>query len=593
MTCTLLAMLSKEHGITLPVLCAIWDAVVASGLSARDILTGWRRGARNGWWGWAGRTCILAALTGCMAFWRLKLNGGTSPVFIPEQNPAAQAEEALTRGLSYSWLYIRNLGLLVFPHQLCPDWTGDAIPLVTSFWDWRIGPIALLYFVLVGWLAWVVSPPLCVDGDDTQLKAAGEEVQRLKRDSLMMVAWLVIPFVMSMNLITVVGFVMADRVLYLSALGWCMMLVHLPRSVYTLANANYLTVQSQDLEAKPTVKATPEQGCQDTKLEPKSEEDAESEDVLHLLYREEQERGQRGQHQSAPQGKLKPEQSPSWLLGKVTWLVAIFVAATVVGYSIQCYHQNRVWRSEFSLWSHAYSVNPKGHLSMSEYGKSLANQMRYDEAIGVLTGALAKTPDKLTLLGSLGLSYVYTGRCDKALPYLQQGLALTSHGPQQEDLLVTPTEESNLSLAAIFYVGLSHCAPTLAKMGDLAYTAVQTFPSSDFALEHALKVNGYLEQVTSLKMDPRQVAVSIQTGSDGKRSLQFGMLPSTPEDTGVLDGLTKQQKHAKEANTQRQQNNYEKTPSDPTLSRPVKNPRTEKDRDLKVMLYHLKNMRIS
>jgi hypothetical protein len=45
----------------------------------------------------------------------------------------------------------------------------------------------------------------------------------------MCVAWLLLPFLMSMNLVTVVGFVMADRVLYLSALGWCMCLVTLPR----------------------------------------------------------------------------------------------------------------------------------------------------------------------------------------------------------------------------------------------------------------------------------------------------------------------------------------------------------------------------
>jgi hypothetical protein len=43
--------------------------------------------------------------------------------------------------------------------------------------------------------------------------------------------------------------------------------------------------------------------------------------------------------------------------------------------------QNRVWRDEYSLWGNGYSINPTGHLIMSDYGKSLANQGRYAEAV--------------------------------------------------------------------------------------------------------------------------------------------------------------------------------------------------------------------
>jgi hypothetical protein len=60
-------------------------------------------------------------------------SGGTSAVFIEEQNPASKAKFIVHRVLSYSWIYVRNLGNLVVPVQLCPDWTGGAIPNVTSF----------------------------------------------------------------------------------------------------------------------------------------------------------------------------------------------------------------------------------------------------------------------------------------------------------------------------------------------------------------------------------------------------------------------------------------------------------------------------
>eukprot|EP00959_Pyramimonas_sp_CCMP1952_P043385 907393-Pyramimonas_sp.AAC.2 len=58
--------------------------------------------------------------------------GGTSAVFIEAQNPAAKQDSLVHRMLSYSWIYIRNLGNLVVPVELCPDWTGGAIPNVTS-----------------------------------------------------------------------------------------------------------------------------------------------------------------------------------------------------------------------------------------------------------------------------------------------------------------------------------------------------------------------------------------------------------------------------------------------------------------------------
>ena len=74
----------------------------------------------------------VRTLTGARRAWGW-LAGGSSAIFIEAQNPAAKASSVVVRTLSYGWIYIRNLGNLVVPLELCPDWTGGAIPNVESF----------------------------------------------------------------------------------------------------------------------------------------------------------------------------------------------------------------------------------------------------------------------------------------------------------------------------------------------------------------------------------------------------------------------------------------------------------------------------
>mmetsp|Transcript_30524 Transcript_30524/g.58776 ORF Transcript_30524/g.58776 Transcript_30524/m.58776 type:complete len:753 (-) Transcript_30524:423-2681(-) len=553
MAFTVLALLSKEHGITLPVMCAGWDAVTASGLSMRALVFGWSRHytaeQRGRWRGWAARTCVLAASTLAVAYWRLSLNGETEPKFIKEQNPAAYADSRMERGLSYSWLYIRNLGLLVIPTQLSPDWTGGIIPNVESLSDWRVVPIACLYASLLAWLVWIMSPPTrAEDADDKLRKRASEILEILKRDSVMMMAWLIIPFFMSMNLVTTVGFVMADRVLYLSTLGYSMCLVTLPHVVST--------VQSAQAAGK---KESPEK--------PKDQD----------------------------QGNQEAAAAVSDSPFKVAAALVLLVAGC---YSVKCYHQNRTWRSEFSLWESCYKINPVGFLAVSEYGKSLANVQRYNEAVEVLKMALSSTPDHLTVMGSLGLSYVYTGRCEEAMPLFQTGLNYALTGVGMSDTLQEEFDpQKQVSMAAIFYVGLSHCAPNLHSMAQLAFTAIQTHPESSFALEHAEKVNGYLTAIKKEGLEPHQVLVFNSQGQDGNRQMDFKIDPLAVKpgpgesSAGMGAGFTHQAPKSRASS-----NGATATPkSKPNASRAgVKKPKTRQFDDpiLNAHLFQLERMSI-
>jgi hypothetical protein len=85
-----------------------------------------------------------------------------------------------------------------------------------------------------------------------------------------------------------------------------------------------------------------------------------------------------------------------------------------------------------------------------------------------------RSPGTVTLMGSLGLSYAYTGRCDKAMPLFQRGLLYSSQGEGLSDNLSGTIEEGKQQvMVGIFYVGYSHCATNLQSMLDYVKKALE------------------------------------------------------------------------------------------------------------------------
>lgn len=82
------------------------------------------------------RLSVLAITTICLLLARLQIMGSQLPVFTRFDNPASVAPTP-TRQLTYHYLISVNLWLLLFPCDLCCDWTMGTIPLVESFFDPR------------------------------------------------------------------------------------------------------------------------------------------------------------------------------------------------------------------------------------------------------------------------------------------------------------------------------------------------------------------------------------------------------------------------------------------------------------------------
>lgn len=203
----------------------------------------------------------------CALYCRLCLLPRPSATFAAADNPPAHETSWKTRSLTLFYLPVANLRLLLWPQHLSFDWGMDAVPLIRTLWDARNILSAGLYASLFG-LLWTGSGVLkkssCMGfsevadislplvrrlGDSSchtwmgltchchhQVTESSQPAASYNSASfaaskspcfipalLMCVAFLVLPFLPASNLLFYVGFTVAERVLYLPSVGYCLL----------------------------------------------------------------------------------------------------------------------------------------------------------------------------------------------------------------------------------------------------------------------------------------------------------------------------------------------------------------------------------
>ena len=106
------------------------------------------------------------------------------------------------RQLSWMYLCFENSRLLLSPFRLSADWRFGAVPLIESYLNPR-NMLAMITLVAFGMLAW-----FGLNGNGKRHKVV-----------LLGVALIVFPYLPASNLFFPVGFVVAERVLYLPSMG--------------------------------------------------------------------------------------------------------------------------------------------------------------------------------------------------------------------------------------------------------------------------------------------------------------------------------------------------------------------------------------
>ncbi len=209
--CGVLAMLAKEPGVTvfglncLVEAAAILEQHQQQHQQQKATVKACRISLKQAVYRLGVRSLLVACIGGGVLGWRLTLNNGQSPRFSDGANPAAlTAPDSTTRWLTHAHVWVQSYWLLLCPQRLSVDWGYGAIPLIGSWSDERN------LLTAAGFLAAGVA----VRWSTRQIPHA------------LTVAWfamLILPFLPASNLFFPVGFVIAERVMYLPSAGFCIL----------------------------------------------------------------------------------------------------------------------------------------------------------------------------------------------------------------------------------------------------------------------------------------------------------------------------------------------------------------------------------
>lgn len=204
--------LCKEQGITVVAVCCVYDLFIAHRVDVTELLESLKQIMSTQvfpkWFRPVFIRCSVLLLgTLFLMFLRIRIMGAELPVFTQFDNTAA-ASPTPTRQLTFAYLLFINTGLLLLPLHLCCDWTMQTVPLIESITDWRnVGTIG--FFISMILLCWY-----CAFGKE------GE-----KKGVIAALSLLVFPFVPASNFFFPVGFVVAERILYVPSMGFILLVV--------------------------------------------------------------------------------------------------------------------------------------------------------------------------------------------------------------------------------------------------------------------------------------------------------------------------------------------------------------------------------
>ena len=162
---------------------------------------------------WDGTSIIICMHCKCtfcsdyrfLAILQFSLHPPPPPLIHRQQNPAVILHTPY-RQLHWSYLCSFNSWLLLNPSDLMPEYAMTTIPLIQSLTDTR-NLATIITFVAISFLA--------IYG----LTGRGQQ----HRVSLFGLSLIVFPYLPASNLFFPVGFVIAERVLYLPSMGFCML----------------------------------------------------------------------------------------------------------------------------------------------------------------------------------------------------------------------------------------------------------------------------------------------------------------------------------------------------------------------------------
>ena len=204
---TSIAMLSKEQGITVLGVCFVYEVFLIQGLDSWLRPNSSHQSTSSSIKKSIERIVVLVLTGLALLYIRFQVMGSNLPVFTNFDNPASY-ESAPVKQLTWCYLIAVNFWLLLSPSELCCDWTMKTIPLLEELGDLRnLATLSTAVLLLSLGMAAVF----------------GSRSRHRRHTLIMSLSLISIPFLPASNLFFPVGFVVAERVLYLPSMGFCLL----------------------------------------------------------------------------------------------------------------------------------------------------------------------------------------------------------------------------------------------------------------------------------------------------------------------------------------------------------------------------------
>ena len=394
------------------------------------------------------RAIVLLLQTAIVAYWRHWLNGITKPDFIYDQNPAGFASERTTRLYSIPYIYCLYIYDYLYPMYLGPDWSGASIDLITTIYDRRIIGVILL------WIFTAVCGYTFLFGQRRHSQRPHQPSQSLFHDArrILLISFLAFgfcPFLLSSNLLVVVGLMKADRVMYLPLMGLALL---------------------------------------ETLL------------VMIVFYPDEM--GVSSRH---PNGNPVSKKHHNHRFNVSIWKLIgnVLVLGQLVFFAAKLHERNIAWSHSLNLWTAAYNLNPRSKHTMYNCGYELSLQQRYIEAEYVLRPIGNPHVDGPSNTFIYAMVLYNLQRCDEAVELIELALEVIEEkrrvgGPRNSASSLMRTK-SNLLVAQ----GFCTMDQNVQYAGQIFYNAVQADPTNEYAIEQANKMVQRLEQLQLLEKEQR------------------------------------------------------------------------------------------
>uniref|UniRef100_A0A9L0J4G3 dolichyl-phosphate-mannose--protein mannosyltransferase n=1 Tax=Equus asinus TaxID=9793 RepID=A0A9L0J4G3_EQUAS len=368
------------------------------------------------------RAILVISYVIVVLYFRLWMMGGSMPLFSEQDNPASFSPYILTRFLTYSYLLAFNVWLLLAPVTLCYDWQVGSIPLVETIWDVRNLATILLAVVMT------LLSLHCL--------AAFKRLEH--KEVLVGLSFLVFPFIPASNLFFRVGFVVAERVLYMPRSG----VQTLPHNAKVHYNyANFLKDQGRNREAvyhyRTAVRLYPRHASALNNLGTLTRDTAEAK-----MY-----------YQRALQ--LNPQHNR-----------ALFNLGNLL--------KSQDKKEEaIILLKDSIKYGPEFADAYSSLASLLAEQERFKEAEDIYQAGIKNCPDSSDLHNNYGVFLVDTGSPEKAVAHYQQAIRLSpSHHVAMVNLGRLYRSLGDNSVAEEWYkraLQVARKAEILSPLGALYY----------------------------------------------------------------------------------------------------------------------------